>query len=54
MFVAKLKDKAKVRANLSDRIIELSNLTVSGVGCVEIVSCLKHWDEKKIENSRCY
>ena len=47
MLVAVLKAKAKVRANLSDRIIELSNLTVSVLGCVEIVSCLKHWDEKK-------
>jgi len=47
MLVAVLKAKAKVRANLSDRIIELSNLTVSVLGCVEIVSCLKQWDEKK-------
>jgi hypothetical protein len=47
MLVAVLKAKVKVRANLSDRIIELSNLTVSVVGCVAIVSCLKHWDEKK-------
>jgi len=47
MLVALLKAKAKVRANLSDRIIELSNLTVSVLGCVEIVSCLKYWDEKK-------
>jgi len=47
MLVAVLKAKAKVRANLSDRIIELSNLTISVLGCVEIVSCLKYWDEKK-------
>jgi len=47
MLVAVLKAKVKVRANLSDRIIELSNLTVSVVGCVAIVSRLKHWDEKK-------
>ena len=47
MLVAVLKAKVKVRANLSARIIELSHITVSVVGCVAIVSCLKHWDEKK-------
>ncbi|MBW1675211.1 MAG: hypothetical protein JRJ79_01095 [Deltaproteobacteria bacterium] len=47
MLVAVFKAKVKVRANFSDRIIELSNLTLSVVGCVEIVNCLKRWDEKK-------
>jgi hypothetical protein len=42
MFIAVVKFKVKVLGNFSDKIIELSNLTVLAVGIVESAS---HWKQ---------